>query len=83
MPAELAKLDAESAKRRNRQTKAMEKKVAADYASKAASLRATQHQADVNDKESIIARAYALLMLGLCRPPPAIFSVATMRHGRG
>ena len=42
-----------------------EKKAPADYAAEAASLHVAQQQADVNDKESIIAKAHDLLMLGL------------------
>ncbi|KAE8820277.1 hypothetical protein D1007_01695 [Hordeum vulgare] len=75
---ELAKLDTNSAKRRDWWKHAAEKKVAANIVVEVAALRATQHKADVDNKESIVAKAHALLMLGLCRPSSAYLSVTAM-----
>ena len=75
------RLDIESAKRRARRTVAAEKKAAADYAAEAA---AAQHKAAVDQNEAILAKAtqaamtQALVMLGLCRPGPAILFAAAM-----
>ncbi|KAE8795130.1 hypothetical protein D1007_29855 [Hordeum vulgare] len=76
--AELAKLDAELAKKRNRRTNDKEKKAAVDITTEVAALCSMQHQADVDDKEAIIAKAHTLLMLGLCRPSSVILSIAAM-----
>ncbi|KAE8806152.1 Serine/threonine-protein kinase mph1 [Hordeum vulgare] len=57
MPAELAKLDAESAKRRNR-------RAAHNHKNTAAMLEAAQHKANADEKEAIVNKAYAMLMLG-------------------
>ena len=67
--AEAAKLDAESAKRRNRRTKVAEKKAAVDYAAKATVL----HKAVVEDKEAIVAKA----------PPRLAGHYIGRWHGRG
>ncbi|KAE8788306.1 Subtilisin-like protease [Hordeum vulgare] len=67
-PGEIAKLDAESAKRRNRRAKAKRKDVAAAYAIELAPLEATRQKADAQEKEDIVSKAHTLLMMGLCRP---------------
>jgi hypothetical protein len=77
-PAEAAKLDDESTKRRNRRTVVAEKKAAAEYAIECSLRRALQHQADLDDKESIVSKAHVLLMLSMSRPTPANLSHAAM-----
>ncbi|KAE8802122.1 Subtilisin-like protease [Hordeum vulgare] len=80
-PAELANLDAESAKRRNQHAKDKEKKVIVDIVEEAA-LHVAQHKADVEDTEAIVAKADTLLMLGLCRPLLVILLVDAMAAAR-
>ncbi|KAE8800932.1 hypothetical protein D1007_23430 [Hordeum vulgare] len=74
MTAKLAKLNANSSKRRDRRKHVVEKKVVADIVTEAT----TQHKANVDDKESIVAKAHVLLMLGLCRPSSVILSGTAM-----
>ncbi|KAE8769077.1 Subtilisin-like protease [Hordeum vulgare] len=81
MPAELPKLDAESSKRRNRHTKYKEKKVVADVAAEAAAMRVAQHKAGVTDKEAILAKAHALLVLGSSVTPEAYSAPPRHDHG--
>ncbi|XBH60998.1 hypothetical protein VPH35_115513 [Triticum aestivum] len=72
--AELAKLDADSAKRRNRRAVVKGKNAAAMFAAERDALEATRRKAEVDEKEDIVNKAHALLMLGICRP--AGFSAA-------
>ncbi|KAE8789544.1 hypothetical protein D1007_36185 [Hordeum vulgare] len=65
-PEEIAKLDAESAKRRNRRAEAKRKDAAAAYAIELAAVEATRQKADAQEKEDIVSKAHALLMMGLC-----------------
>ncbi|XBI91482.1 hypothetical protein VPH35_028785 [Triticum aestivum] len=67
-PEELAKMDAESAKRRNQRAAVKGKTVAAKFAAERDAVEATRHKAEVDEKEAIVNKAHALLMLGLCRP---------------
>ncbi|KAE8821524.1 hypothetical protein D1007_00301 [Hordeum vulgare] len=80
-PEEAAKLDAKLAKRRNRRTSAGEKKAAAKYVVQCSLWRALQHQAALDDKESIVFKVHALLMLSMSRPTPANLSRAAMAAG--
>ncbi|KAE8774275.1 Subtilisin-like protease [Hordeum vulgare] len=57
MPTELAKLDAESAKGRNRRE-------AQKHKNAAAMLEAARHKANVDEKEAIMNNAHAILMFG-------------------
>ena len=61
-PEEIAKLDAESAKRRGR--RAVVKVNAAERDAR----EGTRRKAEVDEKEDIVNKAYALLMLGMGRP---------------
>ncbi|XBJ18261.1 hypothetical protein VPH35_009470 [Triticum aestivum] len=65
---ELAKMDAESAKRRNRRAAVKGKTVAAKFAAECNAVEASRRKAEVDEKEAIINKGHALLMLGLCRP---------------
>ncbi|KAE8810972.1 putative DBINO protein [Hordeum vulgare] len=67
-PKEIAKLDAESAKRWNRRAKTKRKDAATAYAIERAVLEAAWQKADAQEKEAIVSKAHALLMMGLCRP---------------
>ncbi|KAE8795020.1 Subtilisin-like protease [Hordeum vulgare] len=67
MPEEIAKLDAESAKRRNRRAEAKRKDAAAAYAIERDALEIVQQKTDAQEKEAIISKAHALHMMGLCR----------------
>ncbi|KAE8789959.1 putative DBINO protein [Hordeum vulgare] len=66
-PEEIAKLDAELAKRRNRQAKAKRKAAAAAYAIEHAVLEAARQKVDAQEKEATVSKAHALLVMGLCR----------------
>ncbi|XBI49429.1 hypothetical protein VPH35_112994 [Triticum aestivum] len=68
-PEEIAKLDAESAKRRSRRAVAKTNVAAAKRAAERAAIEATRHKAEVEEKEAIASKAHALLMAGICRPP--------------
>ncbi|KAE8787794.1 Subtilisin-like protease [Hordeum vulgare] len=68
MPQEIAKLDAESAKRQNRRAKAKRKDAAGAYTIERAALEDARQKADAQEKEDIIRKAHTLLMMGLCRP---------------
>ncbi|KAE8797473.1 Subtilisin-like protease [Hordeum vulgare] len=63
---EIAKLDAELAKRRNRRAEAKRKDAA--YAIERAAFEAARQKADAQEKETIVSKAHALHMMGLCRP---------------
>ncbi|KAE8799410.1 Subtilisin-like protease [Hordeum vulgare] len=67
-PEEIAKLDAESAKRRNRRAEAKRKDAAAVYTIERVALEAARQKADAQEKEAIVSKAHTLLMMGLCRP---------------
>ncbi|KAE8772862.1 putative DBINO protein [Hordeum vulgare] len=67
-PEEIAKLDAESAKRRNRRVAVKDNAAARD------AMEAARRKIEVEEKEAIVNKAHALLMLGICRP--AGFSAA-------
>ncbi|KAE8807991.1 Formin-like protein 15 [Hordeum vulgare] len=58
----------ESAKRLNRWAKAKRKDAEAMYAIKLATMEAARHKADAQEKEDIVSKAHALLMMGLCHP---------------
>ncbi|KAE8816160.1 hypothetical protein D1007_06278 [Hordeum vulgare] len=72
---------AESAKRRNRRTVTMEKKADAEYATECSLRRALQHEANLDDKESIVSKAHTLLMLSMSRPTSANLSHDAMVAG--
>ncbi|XBI90647.1 hypothetical protein VPH35_028223 [Triticum aestivum] len=61
-------MDAKSAKRRNRRAAAKVKTAAAKFAAEHDAVEATRRKAEVDEKEAIVNKAHALLMLGLCRP---------------
>ncbi|KAE8820368.1 putative DBINO protein [Hordeum vulgare] len=65
-PEEIAKLDAESSKRRNRRAETKRKDTATAYAIERAALKATQQKADAQEKKAIASKTHALLMMGLC-----------------
>ncbi|EMS49122.1 Subtilisin-like protease [Triticum urartu] len=67
-PEELAKMDAESAKRRNQRAAVKGKTAAAKFAAERDAVEAARHKAEVDEKEVIINKGHTLLMLGLCRP---------------
>ncbi|XBI21998.1 hypothetical protein VPH35_063068 [Triticum aestivum] len=67
-PEEIAKLDAESAKRRNRRAVVQVKAAAAKFAAERDAMEAARRKAAVDEKEDIVNKAHALLMLGMCRP---------------
>ncbi|XBI20238.1 hypothetical protein VPH35_061577 [Triticum aestivum] len=67
-PEEIAKLDADSAKRRNRRAAVKSKTSAAKFAAERDAMEAARRKAEVEEKEAIVNKAYALLMLGICRP---------------
>ncbi|KAE8807567.1 putative DBINO protein [Hordeum vulgare] len=69
-PEEIAKLDAESAKRRNRRA------VVKDNAAERDAMEAARRKAEVEEKEVVVNKAHTLLMLGICRPTD--FSVAAV-----
>ncbi|KAE8808403.1 hypothetical protein D1007_15145 [Hordeum vulgare] len=65
------KVEAKSAKRRNRRAVPVEKKAAAEYTVECSLRCALQQHADLDDKESIFSKAHALLMLSMSLPMPA------------
>ncbi|KAE8811719.1 hypothetical protein D1007_11516 [Hordeum vulgare] len=77
-PAEIAKLDGDSAKRRGRRLRVAETKKVAAYVIQAAARLQSHHLADIDEKESVFSKAHTLLMLGLAGLQPTILSVATM-----
>ncbi|KAE8816245.1 Subtilisin-like protease [Hordeum vulgare] len=56
----------ESAKRRNRRADAKRKDAAAAYAIELVALEAAQQKAEAQEKEDIVSKAHAFLMMGLC-----------------
>ncbi|XBI30856.1 hypothetical protein VPH35_054510 [Triticum aestivum] len=67
-PKEIAKLDAESTKRRNQRSVVKDNFAAAKFAAERDAMEAARHKAEVEDKEALVNKAHALLMLGICRP---------------
>ncbi|KAE8786339.1 putative DBINO protein [Hordeum vulgare] len=65
---EIAKLDVESAKRRNRRAIVKDNAAACKFASERDAMEAARRKIEVEEKEAIINKAHALLMLGICRP---------------
>ncbi|KAE8767364.1 putative DBINO protein [Hordeum vulgare] len=75
-PEDIAKLDAESAKRRNRRAVVKDNAAARKFAAERDAMEAARRKAEVEKKEAIVNKAHTLLMLGICRP--ACFSPATV-----
>ncbi|KAE8812914.1 putative DBINO protein [Hordeum vulgare] len=75
-PEKIAKLDAESAKRRNRRAVVKDNAAARKFAAERDAMEAAQRKVEVEEKEAIVNKAHALLMLGICRP--AGFSTAVV-----
>ncbi|KAE8770772.1 putative DBINO protein [Hordeum vulgare] len=75
-PEEIAKLDAESAKRRNRRAVVKDNAAARKFAAERDAMEAARRKAEVEEKEAIVNKAHALLMLGIC--PPVGFSAAVV-----
>ncbi|KAE8778400.1 ABC transporter C family member 3 [Hordeum vulgare] len=65
-PEDIAKLGAESAKRRNRRVEAKRKDAAAAYALELATVEAPRQKADAQEKEDIISKVHILLMMEVC-----------------
>ncbi|XBH85984.1 hypothetical protein VPH35_073759 [Triticum aestivum] len=80
MPKEIAKLDAESAKRRSRRAVAKDNIAAAKRAADRAAIEAARRKAEVEEKEAIISKAHALLMAGICRPAFQSLEAFKARH---
>ncbi|KAE8817098.1 putative DBINO protein [Hordeum vulgare] len=75
-PEEIAKLDAESAKRRNRRAVVKDNAAARKFAAERDAMEAARRKAEVEEKDAIVNKAHTLLMLGICRP--AGFSAAAV-----
>ncbi|KAE8815583.1 Subtilisin-like protease [Hordeum vulgare] len=71
---EIVKLDVDSANRRGQRAKAKELKVPEAHAVEANVWRQARHLADV-EKESIVIKGHALIMLVWARPAPTILPV--------
>ncbi|KAE8772609.1 putative DBINO protein [Hordeum vulgare] len=67
-PEEITKLDAESAKRRNRRAAVKDNAAARKFAAECDAMEAARRKIEVEEKETIVNKAHALLMLGICRP---------------
>ncbi|KAE8809994.1 putative DBINO protein [Hordeum vulgare] len=67
-PEEIAKLDAESTKRRNGRAVVKDNDAARKFSAERDALEAARRKAEVEEKEAIVNKAHALLMLGICRP---------------
>ncbi|XBH94784.1 hypothetical protein VPH35_085470 [Triticum aestivum] len=67
-PEEIAKLDAESAKRRERRAAVKINAAAAKFAAQREELEATRRKAVADEKEDLVNKAHAILMLGMGRP---------------
>ncbi|KAE8814178.1 putative DBINO protein [Hordeum vulgare] len=67
-PEEIAKLDAESAKRRNWRAAVKDNAAARKFAVERDAMEAARRKIGVEEKEAIVNKARALLMLGICRP---------------
>ncbi|XBH98368.1 hypothetical protein VPH35_127892 [Triticum aestivum] len=68
MPEEIAKLDAESAKRRERRAVVKVNAAVAKFAAQREELEATRCMATADEKEDLVTRTHAILMLGIGRP---------------
>ncbi|XBI03303.1 hypothetical protein VPH35_131736 [Triticum aestivum] len=67
-PEEIAKLDAESAKRRERRAVVKVNAAAAKFAAQREELEAARCKAAADEKEDLVNKAHAILMLGMGRP---------------
>ncbi|KAE8815351.1 putative DBINO protein [Hordeum vulgare] len=67
-PEEIAKLDAESAKRRNRRAAMKNNAAARKFVAERDAMEAARCKIKVEEKEAIVNKAHVLLMLGICRP---------------
>ncbi|KAF7069517.1 hypothetical protein CFC21_075140 [Triticum aestivum] len=67
-PEEITKLDAESAKRRERRAVVKVNAAAAKFAAQREELEAARRKAAANEKEDLVNKAHAILMLGMGRP---------------
>ena len=67
-PEEIAKLDAESAKRRERRAAVKMNAAAAKFAAQREELEAARRKAAADEKEDLVNKAHAILMLGMGRP---------------
>ncbi|XBI60395.1 hypothetical protein VPH35_041332 [Triticum aestivum] len=67
-PEEITKLDAESAKRRERRAVVKVNAAAAKLAAQRDAMEAARRKAAVDEKEDLVNKAHALLMLGMGRP---------------
>ena len=65
---EIAKLDAESAKRRERRAVVKLNAVASKRAAMREELEAARRKAAADEKEDLVNKAHAILMLGMGRP---------------
>ncbi|KAE8775834.1 putative DBINO protein [Hordeum vulgare] len=65
-PKEIAKLDAESAKRRNRRAVVKDNAATRKFAAERDAMEAARRKAEVEEKEAIVNKAHVLLMLGIC-----------------
>ncbi|KAE8792048.1 putative DBINO protein [Hordeum vulgare] len=65
---EIAKLDAESTKRRNRRAVVKDNVAARKFIAEHDVMEAARRKAEVEEKEAIVNKAHALLMPGICRP---------------
>ncbi|KAE8767583.1 putative DBINO protein [Hordeum vulgare] len=74
-PEEIAKLDAESTKRNGRAV-VKDNADARKFGAERDAMEAARRKAEVEEKEAIVNKAHALLMLGICRP--AGFSAAAV-----
>ncbi|XBH77228.1 hypothetical protein VPH35_103733 [Triticum aestivum] len=75
-PEKIAKLDAESAKRRERRAAVKINAIAAKFAAQREELEAARRKAAADEKEDLVNKAHAILMLGMGRP--AGFHAATV-----
>ncbi|KAE8773255.1 putative DBINO protein [Hordeum vulgare] len=66
-PEKIAKLDAESAKRRNRRAVVKDNTAARKFAVERDAMEAARRKAEVKEKEAIVNKAHPLLMLVICR----------------
>ena len=67
-PEEIAKLDAESAKRRERSAVVKVNAAAAKFAAQREELEAARRKAAADEKKDLVNKAHAILMLGMGRP---------------
>ncbi|XBI38838.1 hypothetical protein VPH35_123752 [Triticum aestivum] len=67
-PEEIAKLDAESAKRRERRAAVKMNVAVAKFAAQREELEAARRKAAADEKEDLVNKAHAILMLGMGRP---------------